>query len=179
MKKLIIASLALILTACGTTSNIKNSKEPAVELKLPDYDTVIINDFGDGVTKDKNDSTIKIQGKIFADMISSDLLSKKSFSSIERNVESCDHAILVDGEITEYKEGNAAARLLIGLGAGSSHFDATVNVRDNKTKDLLGVIKVDQMSWALGGALAAAQDVTSHMKTASGKISSQLSNAKK
>lgn len=179
MKKLIIASLALILTGCGTTSNLKNSKEPTMQLKLHDYNTVIVNDFTDGVTKEKNDPKIKTQGKIFADMIANDLLSKKSFASIERNAERCDHAILIDGEITEYKEGNATARLLIGLGAGSSHFDVTVNIRDYTSKELLGVIKVDKMSWGLGGALAAIQDVTSHMKSSSEKISTQISNSKK
>jgi len=179
MKKLLFVSLALMLTGCGTTSNLKNAKEPSAQISLIHYNSVVVNDFKDGVTKEKSNTDILAEGVRFADMIADGLRAKKVFSSVERNKEYCDNAVLVDGEITEYKEGNAAARLLIGLGAGSSHFDATVNIKDCTTKEILGVVKVDKMSWALGGGIAASHDVNYHMKSSSKAIGDQLAKAKK
>ncbi|WP_410520745.1 DUF4410 domain-containing protein [Candidatus Tisiphia endosymbiont of Dioctria rufipes] len=68
-------------------------------------------------------------------------------------------SILIDGKITKYSEGNAVMRTLIGFGAGSSRFDAKINIKDNETKKLLGSIDANKMSWALGGVIAGSQDV--------------------
>jgi hypothetical protein len=179
MKKLSLIILLLILTSCGSTSQMRNAqKMDAPRPDLSSYHTIIINDFSDGVSKDQKDAKIIEGGKRFADMIATEIKSKNAFNKVERNIESTDDALLIDGKITQYEEGNPAMRAMIGLGAGSSHFDAEVFFKDNKTKKILSDIKVDQMSWALGGIMAATQDVKSHMMAASTKIASELVAAK-
>jgi len=63
-------------------------------------------------------------------------------------------------------------RLFIGMGAGSSFFEADVYFRDSKGSTL-GKIKVDKNSWALGGGVAAAQNPTMFMNGGSDKIAEE------
>ena len=191
MKKIALLTLILILSGCGSTSQMRNaqksdnnqgsnnSKNIVNRPDLSKYTYVIVNDFGDGVSKSHDDSNIISEGKRFADIISSSIKSKNLFDKIERNTNSPESALLIDGNITQYEEGNVALRTLIGLGAGSSHFDAKVNIKDNITKELLAEIDVDQMSWALGGIMAGSQDVKSHMNLSAKKIADEVAIAKK
>ena len=168
----------MIMSACGTTSNFKNANNIA---KLPDltgYETVIVNDFINGVTKKKDDQTIVAEGKNFGDIILKYIEKEKVFTSVERNINSESQALLIDGEITQYEKGNSALRLMIGFGAGSSYFDAKVYFKDNMTKNILGTIDVNKQSWALGGGLAASQDVKSHMESSAKKIANEISKVK-
>ena len=171
--------LALMLSACGSTSKLHKTQNPSINYDLSSYNCVVVNDFADGVSKSNSDEKIINAGKKFADTIASEIESKKVFNNVERNANSTNSCLLIDGKVTKCDEGNAAARMLFGFGAGSSHFDADVYIRDNKTNQILGEIKVGQMSWALGGAIAASQDVFSHIKTASSKIARELVLAKK
>ena len=191
MKKIALLTLILILSGCGSTSQMRNaqksdnnqgsnnSKNIVNRPDLSKYTYIIVNDFGDGVSKSHDDSNIISEGKRFADIISSSIKSKNLFDKIERNTNSPESALLIDGNITQYEEGNVALRTLIGLGAGSSHFDAKVNIKDNITKELLAEIDVDQMSWALGGIMAGSQDVKSHMNLSAKKIADEVAIAKK
>ena len=178
MRKLIALSFIVLLSACGSTSSLRNTQNSNLKLDFSNYNSLIINDFGDKVSKSQDDPNILSEGKRFADIVASKTKAHNIFASIDRNVDSTDAALLIDGSITQYTEGNVAARMLIGFGAGSSHFDAKVYFRDNRTKQVLGEINVDQMSWALGGALAGAQDVKSHMTVAASKIANELKASK-
>lgn len=178
MKTYILLAAMMLLSACGTTSNLRSTDNSA---KLPDlssYETIIVNDFTNGITKKKDDQKIITEGKNFADIITKSIQKAKVFNTVERNKNSEAQALLIDGEITEYEEGNAGLRFMIGFGAGSSHFDAKVCFKDNETKNILGTIDVDKQSWALGGALAGTQDVKSHMESAAEKIVSEITKAK-
>jgi hypothetical protein len=191
MKKLAFVTLILILSGCGSTSQMRNtqkldnnqssnkSKNVISRPDLSKYTYVIVNDFGDGVSKSHDNPNIISQGTKFADLIASSIKSKNLFDKIERNANSTESALLIDGNITQYEEGNPALRTLIGLGAGSSHFDAKVNFKDNITKELLAEIDVDQMSWALGGIMAGSQDVKSHMNSSAKKIADEVALSKK
>ena len=169
----------LILSGCGTTSGLRNAKNSNQKLDLSSYNTVIVNDFGDGISSTSDDQKVLSEGRRFADMIASGLKSKNVFSKVERNVYSTNNALLIDGKITEYEEGNSTKRMLIGFGAGSSKFDARVYARDNKSKEILGDLNVDLNSWALGGAIAASQDCNSHMNSAASSIVKEVVIAKK
>ena len=65
-------------------------------------------------------------------------------------------------------------RMLIGLGAGSSYFDANVRFTANESGELLGQMKVDKNSWALGGGMASGQTVDTYMRAAAKKIASEI-----
>jgi opacity protein-like surface antigen len=74
--------------------------------------------------------------------------------------------------ITKYEEGNSMLRLFIGMGAGSSFFEAEVYFRDSNGA-VIGKIKADKNSWALGGGVAAAQNPTMFMNGAADKIAEE------
>ncbi|MCC8368778.1 MAG: DUF4410 domain-containing protein [Rickettsia endosymbiont of Oxypoda opaca] len=179
MKNFIFLILMLLLSACGSTSGIRNTQKSTDLPNFSKYDCVIVNDFIDSTSKSSNNPHVISEGKKFADIIANLIKSKKLFNIVERNVDSTTTAILIDGKITKYNEGNAVMRTLIGFGAGSSQFDAKINIRDNETKQLLGTIDVNKMSWALGGAIAGTQDVKSHMNSAASKIADECAIAKK
>ncbi len=87
-------------------------------------------------------------------------------------------SLIIFGEIVRYVEGNAALRLMIGLGAGSSYFDANVKITNSDSNVLLGEIIVDKNSWVLGGGIASGQTIDSFMVEASEKIADEIKKAK-
>lgn len=164
----------LLVTACGSVSGLNQNKNANVKLKVSDYKKVIVNDFKDSASSSKNDPVILSSGKTFADMVASKIESTKLFDSVVRNEKSTDKALLIDGNITKLTEGNSTLRLLVGMGAGSSHFDAKVLFKDNSTKNELADINVDKMSWALGGSIASSQDVNSLMEASSEAVAEEI-----
>ncbi len=168
-----------MLSACGTTSNLRSAEKSANLHDFSKYNYVIVNDFKDNVSKNSDDPNIISEGKRFADIIASAIKSKKIFDKVDRNTESINNALLIDGKITKHSEGNSVARMLVGFGAGSAKFDAEVYIRDNETKQLLATIDVNKMSWLLGGTIAGSQDVKSHMHSAASKIADECAAAKK
>lgn len=190
MKKPVFAATlvlaASLLTGCGTTSDIRKqgssqavaeeagevvaAKAESVDLKK--YDTVVVLDFSNKVMPSNAD-----MGKDFSDKIALSIANTGAFQNVERSIKE-GNAIVIDGDITRYEEGDPTLRLLIGFGAGSSYFDAIVNLKDAQTGEKIGDIVVDKNSWALGGGVAAAQDVNSHMQSAAETIAENLANAK-
>ena len=131
----IVVSSAL-LTACGTTSGLKTTvpqKEESnqqAESKRPllsGYDRVVVNDI-----EDNDESALKNAGKRFSDRIALELKKTGEFKTVSRQPLD-GHAVVIDGEITHYDDGNQVARLMIGFGAGSSNLDAIITTTDNET----------------------------------------------
>lgn len=175
IRLVVLSSLFLFLGGCGTTSNLKpvsGSAEVKAKSSFTGYNKVIVVDF-----KENTASEPFKGGQTFANYITSELSKKKTFPVVSRKRDQS-HAILIDGKVTNYDKGNAVARMLIGFTAGSSNFDAVVNVSDNQTGEKLGSIHVDKNSWALGGTLAAAQTVETLMQSAAEKVASELSKDK-
>lgn len=178
MKKITSLILLLVLAACGHTSALRDSKHPEKKVSLQKYEHAVVKDFNDGVSKDGKDQSIIKTGKKFADKISNKLKEKNIFKTVERNkVNTKEKCLIIDGKITGSDEGNSTARLLIG--AGRSKFKADVDVKGTDCKAKIASIDVDKKSWALGGTIAASQDVNSHMDSASSTIADEIEQAKK
>jgi hypothetical protein len=161
-----------LLTACGTTSGIK-TPESVPLMDLAAFDRVVVSDFGDA-TKEQSAQS-KNSAREFPDLIVEQVRAAGGFASVERGGDpSAPGTLLVTGNVTRYSEGNAAARALIGLGAGSSYFDAAVELRDGKSQAVLGSIEVDKNSWPLGGILAATQTPRTFMEGAAKKVAEEL-----
>ena len=175
---------AVLLQGCGTTSGLKSADEATV-LDFSGYDRVVVLDFADQTNKSgmKADKRVLYEAKtatatrIFAEMIAAEIRKTGAYAEVLREP-SGQPAITVSGTIIVYKEGNAAARALIGLGAGSSYFDAEVLFSDLITSERLADVRVDKNSWALGGGLAAGQTVEHFMQGAAKKIARELAQAK-
>jgi len=110
MRIYILLAVMMLLSACGTTSNLRNTDNSANLPDLASYHTVIVNDFTNGITKKKDDKQIILEGKNFADIIATSIKKEKVFNNVERNSNSTSQALLIDGQITEYEEGNSALR---------------------------------------------------------------------
>lgn len=193
-----IAMISVALAACGSTSKIKPTAEPgtaggpatpALQLGselVQGYSTVAVVDFEDATEharirenkRAEHIATVDRATRDFADRIAAEIRETGAFSTVRRE-QGEGKVLVVGGRITRLKEGNGAARLFIGFGAGSSFFDATVVLRDGETGQTLGEIVVDRNSWPLGGVVAATQTVERFMNGAAKKTAAELEALKR
>ncbi|MEM7081554.1 MAG: DUF4410 domain-containing protein [Pseudomonadota bacterium] len=174
MRTLLIGFSLFFLTACGTTSGVEQGGEKVKDLDLTGYDKVVVMDFGDAT---EDGSVPAFAGPNFADRIQAAINKTGAYSEVLRNESDLENALVISGDITRYKEGNAALKLIIGFGAGSTNFDADVSLTDTAGAQF-GSIAVDKNSWALGGGLAAAQSIEGFMDGAATKIAKELARGK-
>lgn len=180
------------LSACGTTSGLQPDDVVTESIDLSAYQHVVISDFEDAATasktfksttkgqakKDAYRADVRAAGVTFAEYIQAELQKLNFLESVSRGDEAAEGALLIDGKITRFERGNAAAKFLIGMGAGSTYFDATVSVRDGATGEELGTIVVDKNSWVLGGAISASQNVEGFMRGGAEKTAREIYQAK-
>jgi hypothetical protein len=190
------ALVVAVLAGCGSTSNIQPGPKPqaAAETKaapekaavdFSGYDSVVVFDLVDATAKSAIKpehaqayaDTMQTAVRTFADLIAQKIRATGVYAEVVRGPAE-GKALIVSGRITRYVEGNAALRFFIGLGAGSSYFDASVDLTDAETGKVLGRVVVDKNSWALGGGIAAGQSVDHFMKGAADKIAAQLREAR-
>ena len=170
IKQLIVVLGLLLLAGCGTTTGLtKNGKDPVV-VDLSNYKSIVVEDFSDGTEKK---SLPQFAGRNFSDRISSSIRGKGFVKTVSRKpVE--ERSLIISGKITRYEEGNPTLRLLVGMGAGSSYFDATVVLKDSLSGEVIGEIIADRNSWGLGGAVAATQTVDQFMIETADKVATEL-----
>jgi hypothetical protein len=175
---------SLLIQGCGTTSNLKPAAETG-KLDFSAYDRIIVLDFRDetdksGMSAEKRDNyekTMEAVSRNFADRLAAQIRITHAYFEVLR-VPNSAPGIEISGAITRYQRGNAVARLVIGLGAGSSYFDADVVFSDNPSGRRLGQISTDKNSWFLGGGLAAGQSVEGFMHGAAKKVAKELAAAR-
>lgn len=180
----LLVAAVLVLQGCGTTSGLKPVDE-AQGLDLSGYDRIVVLDFADHTDKAalKADKRVVYEARTaaatrtFADLIAAEIRKTGAYAEVLREPNG-QPAVMVTGTIIGYKEGNAAARFLVGMGAGSSYFDAEVLFSDLISSQRLAEVRVDKNSWALGGGLAAGQTVEHFMQGAAKKIARELAEAK-
>ena len=114
----------------------------------------------------------------FADLIANKVRGSGAFQEVARTA-TPGKVLSVSGRITRLTEGSSALRFWVGMGAGSSYFEATTELSDAESGASLGTIHTDKNSWALGGGIASAQTVQSFMEGASDKIATQLRDSRK
>jgi hypothetical protein len=180
MKRAILLSClvlwATLVIGCGSTSSLRSS---AGEKLVCDkqFDCVQVATFKSTVAKTDAPAT-KIDWACgqFADLIVQELQATGAFRNVSRveNVTDADDAsLIISGEVTRYREGNAFARFMIGFGAGSSYFDAIVRFAGGADREEIGIIKVDRHSWVLGGGYASSQTPETYMGEAAKKIAAE------
>ena len=194
--RLIVPVLAALLAACGSTSDLKPDAKPETAgaaqnqnikpgVDLSAYDKVVVLDFVDGTdtSKIKPDQArahaemMAADLHTFSDLIASKIRETGAFSQVTRET-SPGKALVISGRVTRMTEGSSALRFWVGMGAGSSYFDASVRLTDAETGNVLGGATTDNNSWPLGGALAAGQTVRGFMELSAGKIATRLRDGK-
>ncbi|MBL9145654.1 MAG: DUF4410 domain-containing protein [Verrucomicrobiaceae bacterium] len=172
MKHLLLPLLSAIalLTSCGSVSTEKPSSLSPIAVGKA-FQRVLVQDFTHTVTDD--DGTTPIAARKFSDEIANAIRAAKPSAVVARSGKGGAGTLVISGEVTRYMEGNAALRLFIGMGAGSSYFDANVYLADGATGQKLGTIRVDKNSWGLGGGIAATQMVEHFMKLGAKKTAEE------
>lgn len=169
MKYLILQSAVLSLIAsslvsCGSVSASKPAAD-ASTVPAKTYSKVLVKDF----TAAPDSGADATAGARFAGLIAAEIKQSRPEVPLLRSGKADRSTLVVSGEITRFVEGNAALRLLIGMGAGSSYFDADIQVHDGGTNASVNSLRADKNSWGLGGGIAASQTVDVFMKEAAKK----------
>lgn len=132
---------------------------------------VVVKDFANAYPKGDSAFTERYAAT-FAGPVAAEIRRVKPGVSVTRNGAVRPATLVVAGEVTRCEEGNAALRALIGMGAGSSYFDAKVRLTDGTGKALSPVV-VDKNSWGLGGLAASTQTVDTFAAAGARKTAEQ------
>jgi hypothetical protein len=199
-----LATVAVALAGCGTTSSLQSAtasdaaspaagtttagSAPAAggTVDLTRYSRLLVEDFADEATgkadaKTQAAMTIKVEAarKTFPTQIADVTRANGGFDEVVRTGSPDEKTLVMRGAVTQYREGNATLRLLVGFGAGTANFNARVQLLDGGTNELLGSWDVDKNSWILGGGIAAAQRPEDFMTEAANAIGTELSKVRK
>jgi Domain of unknown function (DUF4410) len=158
------------LAGCGGMTPVQMTKPGTKLSAFRAYDRVVIRDFA----VRQPDAKSSQAARDFADLIATDLVEQGIFESVQRSDRAETGSLAVEGSLTRYEKGSSTARLWIGFGAGTAHFDAVVEFRDGGDGRLLGTLEIDRNSWPLGGWLASQQDAGSFMSAAALRIARDL-----
>jgi len=142
-------------------------------LKFCRYQKVVINDFTDGVTRSKNDLLILRDGRYFADLLALKLKKDSTFHSVLRNTDPGPDTLVIEGQITEYVQGDIFSRI-ISHQKDKVYFGAIVYFKDSQTKCLLGSIVVERADSLAKPLSAAVQDMTDHIKEIANGIGNEI-----
>jgi hypothetical protein len=182
---LTILLMASLLTACGTTSSLQAPTDEQ-NIDLTPYSRLLVQDFVDEATpraKPEAQPILKLKMetvvKAFPDQIAAVTRAQGGFDEVVRSGTPDAQTLVMRGSITQYDEGNAALRWMVGFAAGNVNFDANVELLDGGSGRTLGKWVVDKNSWALGGGIAATQTPEGFMQEAAVKIGTQMSEKRK
>jgi hypothetical protein len=180
---LIAGGAALIFTGCGTVSHVTPVAGKDVDLRS--YERVVVMDFADGVSetakpslRDRKKAELAVACKAFPDRIAIELGALKAFQEVSRTGAADARTLVISGTITRYEEGSTTMRLMVGMGAGSSYFDAVVDLKDGANSEVLATQKVDKNSWGGGGAIAASQTPEEFMREGARTLAKEISSLK-
>jgi len=173
MKHLFPALLICLLSSCGSIQTESPSGTSGASLGAGSFTRVVVKDFADAYPKGDAAITGRYAAK-FADQIAAEIRRVKPGAVVTRNGAVSPSTLVVSGEVTRCEEGNAALRVMIGLGAGSCYFDARVRLTDGSGKALSTVL-VDKNSWGGGGLLAGSQTVDTFVAEGAKKAAEQAS----
>lgn len=167
------AAAVLSLSSCGTVAPVAPDSAGTTTGAAvgKTYTKVLVQDFRDIAQGDETGTA----GAKFAGIIAGEIMRAKPTASVVRTGKPDASTLVIGGDITRYVEGNAALRLLVGMGAGSSYFDAIIRVTDGGTGGVVSTLKADKNSWGLGGSIAASQTVETFMNEAAKKTAAQVS----
>jgi hypothetical protein len=166
---LLLLPLAALFTSCGTVSSVQPAAGTTIGGKT--YSRVIVRDFAYRGAADEERGPLSSQ--TFPNFVSTEITKKGAFGSVARGGKPDANTLVIEGEVTRFVEGNAALRLMVGLGAGSSYFDSNVRFVDGGSGSVVGSMKADKNSWVLGGGLAAGQTVETFMNGAAKKVAEE------
>jgi hypothetical protein len=182
----VVCAIFVAVSGCGTTSSFQSAPAEQEFIDLTPYDRLLVEDFVDDATRRaKPEMQPILEPKVtrartlFADQIVSVVKAEGGFAVVDRSGAPANGTLILRGAITQYDEGNATLRWMVGFNAGNVNFDATLQLIDGVSQAVLGTWIVDKNSWALGGGIAATQTPDEFMAEAARKIGVELSTSRK
>ncbi|MFA5266215.1 MAG: DUF4410 domain-containing protein, partial [Opitutaceae bacterium] len=147
--------LSLVFAGCGTVSGLTSSPGASIQSiqKYGRISVLAVSTKTENIP-DETRQSLQERGQVFADLLALKLLETKVFHEVTRVEKPRAGTLSISCEITRYTVGSSDLRFFVGLGAGSSYFDATVELRDTDTGQKIAEFQVDRNSWFLGGAYA-------------------------
>lgn len=174
-----------LLSGCGTLGHLE-SKTPAREAQIRDYDRVIVADFMVNDTREAKDDAQRAEraanvaagAKAFSAKIAEEIRATGAFQEVAQ-AKMRAPALQVHGTVDLWEPGNVAARAITGF-AGKSEFSATVIVSDLDSGQELARLVVDRNSWPLpiGASTTIVQTVDFFMHQAAKRVADELAKKK-
>jgi hypothetical protein len=163
-------AMAVSLTSCGSVGSLQRTTNIAPAHK---YNLVVVQDFTASVPEDEREKALQAQSG-YPDAIAAAICRKAPGIRVTRQGPVRPGTLVVSGHINRCEDGAASLRLWIGMGAGSTYFDAVTQISDGGSGTSLGTIKHDKNSWPLGGIIASTQTVDSFMRMAADKTADEV-----
>lgn len=85
--------------------------------------------------------------------------------------------LILSGHVTKFEHGSAAARILVGFGAGSSNLFTTFELKDTAKKAVLAKFEIIATSGGNGGFQAAGGYLKAHLEDGAEKTAEYLQKA--
>lgn len=168
---ILLCLTSLVFVSCGTVSTTKPGASGTSSASVSKtYSKVLVKDFTAGPDSGADAaSCLKFTG-----VVAGEIVKSSPNTQVLRTGTADASTLVIGGEITRFVEGNAALRLLVGMGAGSSYFDATIRATDGASGASVATLSADKNSWGLGGSLAAGQTVYTFMDEAAKKTAKEV-----
>jgi len=140
----VAVTAALLVAACGTTSSLQ-APEDSRSVDLTRFSRLLVEDFTDEATakaKPEVQPLLKLKldnaVKAFPDQIAAVTKSGGAFDDVVRSGSPDASTLVLRGAITQFDEGNATLRWVVGFAAGNVNFDARLQLVDGGTGESLG-----------------------------------------
>jgi hypothetical protein len=104
-----------------------------------------------------------------------DALRKKGYNA--KAVSGAAHGLVLSGKVTRFEHGSAAARIMVGMGAGSSNIFTDFKLEDRDKAKTLSKFEVIATSGGRGGLAAAGSFMDSHMEDGAEKAADYIDKA--
>lgn len=181
-----VVAVVLGACGCGTVSSVKPT--PAGSgASLSHYRRAIVRDFDETVStklpegskREEKAAAARIATARFVEKVAAAVKASGAFEEVTREGQGAADTLEITGTVTRAVEGSGATRLFIGMGAGNAYFDATIEVRDSLSRELLGTVIVDRNSWGGGGIYSMTQTMESFTDEAARKVAADLAVARR
>ncbi len=142
--------LFILLILCGssgfaeTANNLSSYSCVEVEKFQVDRDNFSTKEL-ERAASIPDEDLVNLQHKIVGHLVRSQSFQKV----VKAGQEHCsENAIIYGGTVVDYKKGNRAARILIGLGAGKQKFEVQSYLKDKKSGQMLAQKSIIDRKWA-------------------------------
>lgn len=155
-------------------SGVLSKSTPIAVEKISANDAAFSGDKSADVTR-VNQEKREIEDR-FAQMVVSQLVKRGYKASVsEGPVKS---GVVLSGKVTKIEHGSAAARIFVGMGAGSANMFTNFKLEDRTTGKVLSKFQVIATSGGRAGLMAAGSFMEAHLEDGSTKTAQYLNGEK-